>query len=66
MASCVTQAQGAQSSRLGWLNTDGVLSRSCATEGFSHNKGYLGRRPLARRREQARCETNLVWVYPAY
>ena len=66
MASCVTQAQGAHCSRLGRLNADGALSRSCATEGFSHNKGYLGRRPLARRREQARCETKLVWVYPAY
>ena len=43
-----------------------VLSRSCVIEHFSHYKRYLGRRPLARRREQARCETNLVWVYPAY
>ena len=68
MVSCATQAQGAQSSRLApsRLNVDGVLSRSCATEGFSIIRGYLGRRPLARWREQARCETNLVWAYPAY
>ena len=43
-----------------------VLSRPCVIEHFSHYKGYLGHRPLARQREQARCETNLVWAYPAY
>ena len=29
-------------------------------------EGYLGRRPLARRRAQARCTTNRVWAYPTY
>ena len=67
MASCVAQTQGAHRLRLGpsRRSADGGMGCPCATEGFSHYKGYLGHRPLARRREQARCETNLVWVYPA-
>ena len=53
MASCV--ARVAHRSLLGpsRLSADGVWGCPCATECFSHNKGYLGRRPLARRREQA-------------
>ena len=50
MASCVTQAQVAHRSLLG-------PSRLSAD-------GFLGRRPLALRWEQARCKTNMVRAYP--
>ena len=66
MASFVTQAQVAHRSLLGpsRLSVDGVLGDPCATDRFSHNRRYLGRRSLARQREQARCTTDMVWAYP--
>ena len=68
MASFVAQAQVAHRSllRTSRLNANGVLGCPCAIARFSHYKGYLGRRPLARRREQTRCKTNMAWAYPVY
>ena len=66
MTLCVAQVQVAHRSLLGpsRLNANGGSGRTCARERFSHNKGYLGHRPLALWREQARCKTNMIRAYP--
>ena len=54
-------------SRLGARpSADGDLGCPCAKDQFSRNKEYMGHRPFARRREQTRYKTNMVWAYPTY
>lgn len=59
MTLCVAQTQGAHHP-----SADGVMGWFCATDQFSHNKGYLGHQPLALWWEQACYKTNMVRAYP--